>query len=430
MKNQFAAVFAAGLTAAGLVSAEPDHDLPGRTYDRLAFRGESAAPGTALPAALLPERARRQLVLCMIGDSVTWAEEGDHFRSELLKQLPDLAFAGTHTALLGYSHAGEGGDSTVKVLRRIDDRERIPDAPYYHLLIGVNDASAAKTDDASEKVADGAVLRTAAIVDRLLARPGTRKVFLASVLPSPFGQDGGSTVRERTGSLINAKLRQNFQTLFPPGRVVWIEYEQPLRAELAEWKKRENLKGAHPTAKGYAKLAAIAAPVLKEHMRPECGAPASGKVGVEVVNLWRKDAGQSLPLIPGWYILSMRLKDHAKVRFVLESVCDIPQRRFRREYELSGRPGDRVEVEFMTGYQNFTYTLAPFQIRFLDGEAVDIQIEKMRPLRHASRYTETRAVDTLSPVAAGEVLSITPDGPQPQKGVCRGQDRRPDPMPQ
>ena len=411
-KPPLAAAVAAALTAASLTAADAESDLPGRTYDRLSFDGRSAAPGQPLPAALLPGRARRQLVLCMIGDSVTWAEEGDHFRNELLKLLPDLAFAGTHTALLGYSHAGEGGDSTVKVLRRIDDPDRVPDAPYYHLLIGVNDASAAKVDSASEKVAEGAAARTVEIVNRLLARPGTRKVFLASILPSPFAQDGGSTVRERTGSVINSRLRRDFDTLFPSGKVVWIEYELPLRAELAEWKKRENLKGAYPTARGYAKLAAIAAPVLKAHMRPAGAAPAAGKIGVEVRNLWQIKENRSLPLLPGWYMLSMRLKDCSKVRFTLESVCSQPQWRFRENFVLSGKPGERAAVEFMTGYQNFTYTPAPFRIIFQEGEGADIQIEKMRPLRRASQYTVTRGIDCVTPIAAGEVLHIVPDQPK------------------
>ena len=144
-------------------------------------------------------------------------------------------------------------------------------------------------------------------------------------------------------------------------------------------------------------------------MRPEHDAATAGRVGVEVRNLWRAREGRSLPLLPGWYILSMRLKDCGKVRFVLESECDQPKRRFQKMYELSGKPGERAEVEFMTGYQNFTYTLAPFRVRFLEGSAADIQIEKMRPLHRASQYTAERGIDTVTPIAAGEVLHIVPD---------------------
>ena len=77
-----------------------------------------------------------QIPLCMIGDSITWAQEGDCWRKDLLEHLPNLAFVGTHTAKFGYSHAAEGGNGTPSVLSRLND---IPDCPYYHLLIGTND---------------------------------------------------------------------------------------------------------------------------------------------------------------------------------------------------------------------------------------------------------------------------------------------------
>ena len=60
-----------------------------------------------------------QVPLCMIGDSITWAQEGDYWRLYLLDNLPHLAFVGTHTAVLGYSHAGEGGNGTGAVLARL-----------------------------------------------------------------------------------------------------------------------------------------------------------------------------------------------------------------------------------------------------------------------------------------------------------------------
>lgn len=56
-----------------------------------------------------------QVPLCMIGDSITWAGDGDYWRQYLVEQMPTLAFVGTHSAVLGYSHAGEGGNSTVQV---------------------------------------------------------------------------------------------------------------------------------------------------------------------------------------------------------------------------------------------------------------------------------------------------------------------------
>jgi hypothetical protein len=48
----------------------------------------------------------QQIPICMIGDSITWAGKGDYWRKYLLELLPRLAFVGTHSAVLGYSHAG------------------------------------------------------------------------------------------------------------------------------------------------------------------------------------------------------------------------------------------------------------------------------------------------------------------------------------
>ena len=117
-------------------------EIPVCTYDKL-FNDEvtnSIEVQRPLQSAEAEYLAGRQALLCMIGDSVTWAQAGDHFRGEFLKLFPQLAFVGTHTGILGYSHAGEGGDSSRRLLTRVNDPERIPDAPYYHLLIGVNDA--------------------------------------------------------------------------------------------------------------------------------------------------------------------------------------------------------------------------------------------------------------------------------------------------
>ena len=397
------------LSSAMLLSATATQEVEVSTYDKLEFDGQfDVANNLKKPLSPAEKQylAGRQYDLCMIGDSVTWAEDGDHFRAELLKHIPEFAFIGTHTAVLGYSHAGEGGDRTHRVLARMNDPERIPNAAYYHLLIGVNDSASAKKDSQSAKVAAETAERIALIVNKLLEKPGCRKVFLGTILPSPFDmKTGASTVRERTGSVVNAKLRDNFDKLFDKEKVVWIEYEKPLRADLANWKKRENLKGAHPTAKGYKILAAIAAPVMKKHLQP-VPVKTSGKIGVEVVNLWDEKTQSVPPMLPGWYTLSMELDGVNKVDFTLYSVCDEPKKQFKKKYSLSGKPGQRVELNFMTGYQNFGYTRAPFKLDIAQGKVKNIMVEKMRPLLRASRYGTGTFIDTASPVAAGEKLLV------------------------
>lgn len=391
-----------------ILAASAAEEVEVCTYDKLEFDANDIKNDPQKPLTPVEKQflAGRQYELCMIGDSVTWAEDGDHFRGELLKLIPQLAFIGTHTAVLGYSHAGEGGDSTQRVLLRMKDPERVPDAAYYHLLIGVNDSSRAKNDSQSDKVATEIAGRIVRIVHDLLKRPTTRKVFLGTILPSPFDmKTGASTVRERTGSVVNAKLRENFNNFFDQEKVVWIEYEKPLRADLANWKKIENLRGAHPTAKGYKIIAAIAAPVMKKHMKTS-EVKKSGRIGVEVVNLWDEKSQSVPPMIPGWYTLSMELDNVDKVEFTLYSVCDDPKSQFKKKYTLTGRSGQRVEVNFMTGYQSFGYTRAPFKIDFSDGQAKNIMVEKMRPLMRASNYGKGRFVDTATPVAAGEKLLV------------------------
>ena len=397
--------FSAGAACGCAVLAAAAADIPVCTYDELSNRAVSKT--TNIKRALEPGEikylAENQLTLCMIGDSVTWAEDGDHFRGELLKLIPELAFAGTHTAVLGYSHAGEGGDSTTRVLNRLNDPARVPDAPYYHVLIGINDSGSAKLDSESAEVAAGTAGRIFKIVEELLKKPATRKVFLASILPSPFDSNGNSTVRERTGSLVNTLLRKELANRFPGSSVVWVEYEKPLRENLAEWKKIENLRGAHPTAQGYKTLAAIAAPVLKKNMQPEPLAK-DAVPDVEVVNLYLNSENISKPLYPGWYTLSMELDNCKEADFTLFSLCNDAKSRFEKSYHVAGKAGSRVEVNFFTGYQNYGYTLAPFKLDFSVGKVKNIQIEKMRPLERASVYTPDRTVDSISPIAAGEKL--------------------------
>ena len=399
-------IIAAGALAVLQLQGGGAREIPVCTYDKLSNDEVSNTIEVLRPLKRSEAEylAGRQALLCMIGDSVTWAQAGDHFRGEFLKLFPQLAFVGTHTGILGYSHAGEGGDSSRRVLTRVNDPERIPDAPYYHLLIGVNDAGGAKKDEQSEKVASATVERIVTIVNHLLKRKCTQKLFLGSILPSPFGPKGESTVRERTGSLINAKLRRDFKKFFPSGKVVWIEYEKPLRAQLNNWKKRENLRGAHPTAAGYKILASIAVPVLKREMVTPAGTSGKGKIGVEVTNLWDDEKNLSAPLLPGWYVLSMTLDNCSEAEFELSSQLTPAKRQFRKKYLLKGKPNTRVQVGFMTGYQGYHYDRAPFSIRLFKGKISQVQIEKMRPLKGASIYGKGSFIDTVSPCAAGEVL--------------------------
>lgn len=379
-----------------------------------AVAAEKIAPASG-PVIDVPALASSQLKLCMIGDSVTWAGDGDFFRKYLLEHIPNLAFIGTHTAKLGFSHAGEGGNTTRSVLSRIDDPERIPNAPFYHLLIGINDSAAAKKEADLNTVPAGTSARIVQIVQKLLDRPDTRKVFLASILPSPFDpKTGESTFRDKAGSRTNSILRRDFKSLFPDGRVVWLEYEKPLRNMGADWKNPKYLNGCHPTEEGYKILAAIAAPLLQHEMT--LTTPKADKYGVEVVNLWDAANNTTQPLIPGWYVISFNIPDDAAA--TMPSVIKLTLRtegdnlKFKANIPLTAtrNANGRYEACFMTGYEGYGYSRAPFHLS-LDPQYPPItrlQVEKMRPSRKASTFTASSCIDSSSPVYHGENIVPAP----------------------
>lgn len=401
----FAATLAA-MTTTFLLSASAA-EVKGRSWDVLRDEGVRQ-PADAAPLAVADAKglSRRQLPLCMIGDSVTWAEQGDYWRRYLIEAIPELAFVGTHSGRIGYSHAGEGGDSTYGVLSRVDKRDRVPDCPYYHLMIGINDASAARTAEQIDSVASNIVLRTEKIVKALLARKITRKVFLASILPGPFDPvTGEPTMRDRAGSRANAMMRSRFSEMFPDGRVVYVEYERPLREKSVNWNSKELMSGPHPTKKGYRMVADFLAATLRREMEPV--APGSVNGGVEVVNLWNDGQRETAPLIPGWYVLSFELlgKSEASVPVRLWTECDNPKLAVDRRL-VARRNGDgRYEAAFMTGYERYTYTERPFRLELPDDmKPVKVQVEKMRPSGKASTYGMGVHIDAASEINCGEAI--------------------------
>ena len=143
-------------------------------------------------------------------------------------------------------------------------------------------------------------------------------------------------------------------------------------------------------------------------MQPE-KLTGKGKVGVKVVNLWQAKEAQSEPLIPGWYTLSMEAEKAGKISFTLYSKeTGKPKSQFKKTYTLEAKPNERVQLNFMTGYQNYGYDKAPFKLEFHTNSAKNIMIEKTRPLQKASRYGVGSFVDTVSDIAPGERLVTAP----------------------
>ncbi|MCE5238074.1 SGNH/GDSL hydrolase family protein [bacterium] len=344
-----------------------------------------------------PATVPAQVPLCMIGDSITWAGEGDYWRLYLLEHLPSLAFVGTHSAVLGYSHAGEGGNSTHAVLARLND---IPDSPYYHLLIGTNDGRSpdpAKQDELARGCAD----RIVKIVQSLLAKPSVQRVFLGSILPCQTNDPN----RDVTNSKVNAILRPQIGTLFPDGKVVWIEYEQPIRA-MVNWGPMILL---HPTKPGYQVVAKITADAIRAALKlPEAIAAPTVQpgAGVQVVNLW---AGErtTQPIIAGWYTMSFDVQTvGAGGGTLLLTGAGEGDKQARLKFAVpADSAGKRLTWNLMTGYAGYGYTTGPLTMSLTDCTLDRILLEKRRPSGLASAYGTGTYLDTTTPIRPGEVVS-------------------------
>ncbi|NUP99521.1 MAG: SGNH/GDSL hydrolase family protein [Armatimonadetes bacterium] len=353
------------------------------------------APLGAAPATDPP-----QVPLCMIGDSITWADQGDCWRRELLKHLPNLAFVGTHSARFGYSHAGEGGNSTARVLGRLAD---IPDCPNYSLLIGTNDNSI-KDETKIEAHAAGTAARIVKIVEGLLAKPSCRKVLVSSVLPC-FTDN---PLRDRTNAATNRHLRPLLAAL-PADRVAYVDYETIIRAT-PDW---EPLIKLHPTPEGYQLLAQILADALVKELgltRPIAAPVPAAGAGVKVHNLWAggADGVTDQPIIAGWYTLSFDLVAAGPAPVVTVVSADSQAaKQLAKSFSLKpAAAGTRVEVELFTEYEGYGYTRSPLALKLTDCQIARILLEKKRPSGKASTYGEGVYLDTLTPPAPGELVEL------------------------
>ena len=339
-----------------------------------------------------------QIPLCMIGDSITWSGEGDYWRKFLLEELPALAFVGTHSAKLGFSHAGEGGNNTDAVLRRLAD---IPDCPYYSLEIGTNNNNVKDESllhDRAARTADQIVL----IVKELLGKPSVKKVFLGSVLPCQTK----NPLRDRANAATNAILRAKMDAgELPRDRVTWVEYEKPIRAE-ADWGSMIRL---HPNQEGYRLLAKILADAIAAELdiedRTAAPKPVHG-TGVRVENLW--DAAQqctTVPIIAGWYTLSFKLSRVTADRptVTVSSVGESVKHPFKQAFPVeSATAGGRVTLDLFTQYEGYRYTRSAMTVTADGCDVTDILFEKRRPSGAASAYAVGSYIDTQTPPAPGE----------------------------
>lgn len=372
---------------------------PGKALDTEKFNKEAANTAQTTEFDYSAVSATKQIPLCMIGDSITWAGEGDCWRKELLKRIPNLAFIGTHSARYGYSHAGEGGDNTGRVIGRI---KYIPDCPYYSILIGTNNNSVKQ-----EKQVKPVAARTAdsiiTIVNQLLKKPGVKKVFLSSVLPCYTK----NPLRDQCNSETNRILREKFSQVFPADKVVWIEYEEPLR-KVEGW---EQLIKLHPTPKGYSLIADIMAEKIianiQEKSEKTVRPPESG---VRVNNLMGKDNVTLAPVIAGWYTLSFTVKslDGQNPEVIIAS--QDKTKKFQLSIKVPvQKAGERVMKNFFTQYERYGYSRDRLTVTPVNCSIENILLEKTRPSEKASVFGHGSYIDSESPVSPGELIEYTPN---------------------
>jgi hypothetical protein len=339
--------------------------------------------------------ASGQIPLCMIGDSITWAGYGDAWRKSLLKRMPNLAFIGTHTARYGYSHGGEGGDSTGRVLNRI---KYLPDCPYYSLLIGTNNNSVKKPEQIEPR-AEATAKDIIKIVNALLQKKGTQKVFLSSILPCYTK----NPLRDQCNSETNKILRAKFDSAFPKDKVVWIEYEQPLR-KVKGWEKKIKL---HPTPEGYDLISDImVATICKAlNVKPCQKTVKPASTGVRVVNLMGANNQTVCSIIPGWYTLSFKVDSVTGKEPVVILQGKSSTKRFRFNLTVPVKAaGQKVTKNFFTQYERYNYSSDVFVLKTKNCKVSDVLLEKTRPSGKASTYGNGSYIDAKSPVNGGELL--------------------------
>jgi hypothetical protein len=347
-----------------------------------------------------------QIPLCMIGSSITWFGYGDYWRKYLLEDIPTLAFIGTHSAALGYSHAGEGGNTTRQVLDRMD---AIPAARYYHLLIGTNDNNVYEESLVYER-ANRTAENIAQIIEKLLEKPGVRKIFLGTLLPCDSDAPAtrpANPLRMKANLITNALVWYNLQYAPYRNKIVLVDYATPILNN-PEWRTLIRL---HPTREGYLMVADTLAKAIREeldltgHIAP----PVMEKgMGVSVVNLWEggADGATTQPIIAGWYTLSFDLLDaQAEASVTVSSKeKDIP---FPLNETFPIQPehvGTRVERVLYTKVEGNDYTRSHLTLDVRNATVDRILFEKMRPSRKASVYGSGHYVDTVSKASPGELL--------------------------
>lgn len=323
-----------------------------------------------------------QATICMTGDSITWAPEPSEcvWREELVRLERRLAFIGTHSDARGYSHAGEGGNGTAQLIARLAS---VPSASLYHLLIGTNDGC---TDVAGATATAAAVC---SILDSLLARPGCAGVLVGTLLPDPVNaaHDAGNT-------LVNGILAVDV-----PARplATLVDYNAAVRA-VPGWAAL--FDGLHPRPAIQSVMAAATAAALAGMTLPLQPVPLR-RPAVRIANLFDPAAGETAPLIAGWYQVSFQVL--TKGSGMAWVVADVAAGGLGQVITVLGA-GVRVTYELMTGFEGYGYTRDAWTLTPHNCTIGSVLVEKKRPRESASSLVANNYLDETGPFSAGELI--------------------------
>lgn len=190
--------------------------------------------------------------VCFIGDSLTefWEHTG--------KADWDLHFAPLKSANLGLT--ADRTEHILERIRRLDFRRAKPELVV--LLMGTNNLGIEPPDKPADVFR--AIQKAVALIQAKMPQAG---VLLLTVPPS--GHEPKNALRLRIQETNKLMTEAAW-----PGKVRVVPVYEAMVDETDRWRAGYTLDGTHLSATGYARLAALLSPVVKEMLGTTAAAPA------------------------------------------------------------------------------------------------------------------------------------------------------------
>ena len=176
-----------------------------------------------------------------IGDSITWQGEAQYFRCLMRDNGLQYEFVGTHTDPFYFQHEGEGGNTTLQILERIN---QIPVADAYFLLIGINDI----LQNVPESVIVSNIIT---ISNSLYQKNNNAKIYISTLLPINYPQN--NKVQKVNLLLLSKSKICPTCTIIDIGNQMYHQSNWPSYF----------IEGIHPNKNGYEFLSKTIVPYIK-----------------------------------------------------------------------------------------------------------------------------------------------------------------------